>query len=104
MDMHHQWFVLLQPGQTIFVNLINERNDKRKYSNSSDAILQLSNGNILTTAWGAGIFTYDSNFNVIPNTIIPEPERNLGISVWDMLERKMAICGWPCRKGEYARV
>ena len=30
MDMHHQWFVLLQPGQTIFVNLINERNDKKK--------------------------------------------------------------------------
>lgn len=90
------------PGKQFFVNLSNQRNDNRKYTNASDAVIQLKNGNILTTAWGAGIFTYDSNFNVTPNTIIPKPDSNMGMSVWDMLERKngdiwMAIQGGEIR-------
>lgn len=91
------------PGKQFFINLSNTRNDDRKYTNSSDAVIQTRDGNIYTTAWGAGIFAYDSLFNVIPNPIIPEARRNDGISVWDMQERRNGEI-WMAMQGGSIRV
>lgn len=79
---------LFNPTNQVFTNLPNRRNDNTPYSHSANAVLQLKNGNIYASAWGAGLFTYDSNFNVIPNPVIPENEKNTGTAIWDMLERE----------------
>jgi ligand-binding sensor domain-containing protein/signal transduction histidine kinase len=75
------------PGNHIFNHIANVRNDDVRYTNSTVAILQTRKGNIYSAAWGAGIFVYDSNFNVVHNPIIPEAKNNKSISFWDIHER-----------------
>ncbi|MFZ1370791.1 MAG: triple tyrosine motif-containing protein [Ferruginibacter sp.] len=80
---------MFNPGRQVFSNLPNKRNDikPKEYKNSTDAILQSKSGIIYSSAWGGGIFAYDSNFNVVQNPIIPVAAHNDGISGWDMHER-----------------
>lgn len=78
---------LFNPGSQVFTNLPNKRDDGIGYTNSTDAILQAKNGIIYISSWGAGLFAYDSNFNIVPNPIIPVAKANAGVSMWDMHER-----------------
>lgn len=76
------------PGNHIFNHMPNTRGDDVQYSHSTEAILQTKEGTIYSSAWGAGLFAYDSNFNPASNPIIPNAATNQGVSVWDMHERK----------------
>lgn len=51
-------------------------------------ILQLSNGDILVSTWGGGIFSYDKYFNAIPSRIAPGNIPTDEGMVWCMTERK----------------
>ena len=79
---------MFNPGKQIFSNLPNIRKGKDELKNSVDAVLQSQSGIIYTSTWGAGIFAYDSNFNVVPNPLIPIAKDNNGFAGWDMHERK----------------
>lgn len=80
---------MFNPGRQVFSNLDNRRNDnKGVQKNSVDAVLQSQSGIIYASTWGAGIFAYDNNFNIVPNPIIPDNKTHAGFSGWDMHERK----------------
>lgn len=51
-------------------------------------ILQTSGGEILVSTWGAGVFTYDKNFNPIHSKIAPRNYPSEEGMVWCMAERK----------------
>ncbi|HMK03987.1 MAG TPA: triple tyrosine motif-containing protein [Ferruginibacter sp.] len=81
---------MFNPGKQVFSNLPNRRkNDKfvATNSNTTDAVLQSRSGIIYSAAWGAGLFSFDSSFNMISNSIIPVIKDNYGRSIWDMHER-----------------
>ncbi len=96
---------MFNPARQVFSNIPNKRNDikPKEYKNSTDAILQSTNGTIYTSAWGGGIFAYDSNFNVVQNPIIPVAAHNDGVSGWDMHERENGEI-WIAMQGGSIRV
>ena len=80
---------MFNPGKQIFSNLPNRRNDKfvTTNSNTTEAVMQSRSGIIYSSAWGGGIFAFDSSFNITHNPIIPVAKDNYGISAWDLHER-----------------
>jgi ligand-binding sensor domain-containing protein len=97
---------MFNPGKQIFSNLPNSRlNDKfvATNSNTADAVLQSKTGIIYSSAWGAGLFSFDSVFNKVTNPIIPAIKENRGLSIWDMHERANGEI-WLAQQGGFVRI
>lgn len=79
---------MFNPGRQVFTHIHNRRiKSEPVYTNSVDAVLQSKSGVIYASTWGAGIFSYDTMFNIVSNPVITNPKENNGFAGWDMHER-----------------
>ncbi|HEX2683532.1 MAG TPA: two-component regulator propeller domain-containing protein, partial [Ferruginibacter sp.] len=96
---------MFNPGKQVFYNYSNRRGvaNEAYARNSIESVMQAKNGTIFSSTWGAGIFAYDKDMSVAPNTIIPVIPDNNGLAVWDMLERENGEM-WLAEQGGSIRV
>ncbi len=78
---------IFNPQKQFISTFTNKRLDGIERHFPVDVITETQSGNIYTTIWGYGIFSYDNNFKPVANSFLPEMA-NVELSVWDMHERK----------------
>ncbi|WP_336514860.1 ligand-binding sensor domain-containing protein [Pollutibacter soli] len=78
---------IFNPEKQFISTFSNKRKDGVEQHFPVDFILETKSGNIFTSIWGLGLFTYDNKFKPIESPILPD-KANIALSVWDMVERK----------------
>lgn len=77
---------LFNPEKQFITCFTNKRVDGVEQNYPVDVIHEARNGNIYTTIWGLGLYSYDKDFTPIPIPFNIAKEQK-GWSIWDLIER-----------------
>jgi ligand-binding sensor domain-containing protein/signal transduction histidine kinase len=84
-DKGEYWF---NPAASLFHTIDLKRyNSNEKLTPDVTDIKQLQNGHILVSTWGAGIFAYDKNFDVVYSPVVEQGLKKYEGLVWSILQR-----------------
>ncbi|MBS1566317.1 MAG: hypothetical protein JST39_18185, partial [Bacteroidetes bacterium] len=76
------------PSAMMFHTILNRRlGNNRVFASDVTDFLETQDGHILISTWGAGIFSYDKNFNPVKLNYVSGHLLDLGYSFWAMYQR-----------------